>query len=75
MVRVPDIDHSISKVPDVNYADDYDRGFEAALHKLQGIFEDEYYRAFPEDPYYAYYIKHVLNVIRKEINPLINIDE
>ena len=72
MPRVPDIDHSIRGVPDTNYADEYDRGYEAALHKLHDIFEKEYYKSFPEDPHYAYYSKHVLDIIRKEINPLIN---
>jgi hypothetical protein len=75
MARVPDMDHSVNRIPDVNYANEYDRGYEEALHKLQSIFEKEYYQSFPEDPHYAYYAKHVLNVIRKEINPLLGTDD
>lgn len=65
----------MGRIPDINYFDEYQVGYEAALHKLQALFEEEYFKSAPEDPYYAYYIKHVLNVIRKEINPLIRIDE
>lgn len=75
MARVSDMDHSLGIVPDINYASEYDRGYEEALHKLQSIFEKEYYETVSEDPHYAYYSKHVLNVIRKEINPLLNINE
>jgi hypothetical protein len=65
----------MSRIPDINYLDEYQRGYEAALHDLHDEFEKEHYSVATEDPYYAYYIKHVLNVIRKKINPLINYDE
>ncbi len=65
----------MGRVPDINYFDEYERGYEAALHALQDEFEKEYYKIADEDPYYAYYIKHVLDVIRKKINPLLSVDE
>lgn len=65
----------MGRIPDINYFDEYERGYEAALHAIHDEFEQEYFKVAAEDPYYAYYIKHVLNVIRKKINPLINVDE
>jgi hypothetical protein len=65
----------MSRIPDINYLDEYQVGYEAALHAIQDEFEKEYYKAVKEDPHYAYYIKHVLDVIRKKINPLISTDE
>lgn len=62
----------MSRIPDINYFDEYERGYEAALHDIHDEFEVEYFKVATEDPYYAYYIKHVLEVIRKKINPLID---
>lgn len=62
-------------LPDIDWSSDYERGYEAALENLLAHFEHEYNLSAPEDPYYAYYIKHVVDVIRKKINPLINYDE
>lgn len=65
----------MGRIPDINYSDEYERGYEAALHEIHDDFEKEYYLVADEDPYYAYYIKHVINIIRKKINPLLHIDE
>lgn len=62
-------------LPDLDWSNDYARGYESALMDLKSHFEAEYNLSAPEDPYYAYYIKHVVDVIRKKINPLINYDE
>jgi hypothetical protein len=62
-------------LPDIDWSSDYERGYEAALLNLLEHFETEHYKAAPEDPYYAYYIKHVIDIIRKKINPLIDYND
>ncbi len=53
------------------WSDEYERGYDDALYRLFTIFEKEFYES-SSDPYYAYYAKHVLDTIRKEIDPSID---
>jgi hypothetical protein len=62
-------------LPDLDWSNDYQLGYEAALGELLSHFEAEYNLSAPEDPYYAYYIKHVIDVIGNKLNPLIRYDE
>jgi hypothetical protein len=62
-------------LPDIDWSNDYQRGYEEALAGLLTHFEAEYNLSAPEDPYYSYYIKHVIEVIYKKMNPLADYDE
>lgn len=41
-----------------------------AYEELLDHFTKEYALAAPEDPYYAYYIKHVIEEIKKRYEPM-----
>lgn len=41
-----------------------------ALEELLDFFNKEYYVSAKEDPYYAYYVKYVIEIIQKRISML-----
>lgn len=38
-----------------------------AFEELLQVFEEEHYRTGTEDPYYAYYVKYVIDILKSKI--------
>lgn len=43
-----------------------------ALEDLLQTFQEEYSRTATEDPYYGYYVKHIIETLEKKISNLSN---
>lgn len=51
-------------LPVDDWSESFRNGYIAAVHQLLEKFESEYYEAATEDPYYAYYVKYVIETLQ-----------
>ena len=54
-------------LPDIDWTPDYAQGYNDAIISLLSRFEKEYYETAAQDPYYGYYVKYVMDTIRKQL--------
>jgi hypothetical protein len=65
----------VGRISEIDAVGSYKDGFRDALVAMHSEFEKEYSEVATEDPYYAYYIRHVLNMIDNKIIQLENTKE
>jgi hypothetical protein len=56
-------------IPDIDWSEDYERGYVDGMFAILGVFKQELYIARKEDPHYAAYIEDAINLINKKANP------
>lgn len=56
-------------IPDIDWSEDYERGYQEGMYDILGVFKQELYTARKEDPHYAAYIEDAINLITKKANP------
>lgn len=75
-MNIPDMDWQIGwreqleKDKDIDWSDNFGRGYEKALSELKSELQKEYYETAPEDPHFAYFIKYVIDKISNKIDRL-----
>jgi hypothetical protein len=57
-------------IPDIDWSYDYQRGYNDALTKMIGKFQQEYDETAAQDPHFAFYSRYVVDTLQKELMPV-----
>ena len=65
----PDWASQVKEDKELDWASEWERGYEDGMYAILEAFEKELYIATKEDPHYAAYVEEAINIIKKIINP------